>query len=1551
MDTLKRYPIELNIYNKKAEIFTKLFYLGKWDKKDQKNMNSVFSRLEKSKYAKLTKKDQKILEKYFDYSFIKKIKKTYSKIGGKAAADEAYADEADADEADADEADAGEADADEADADEAYADEADAVEAAVDEAAADEAAGDEAAADEAAANEIIVKEMVIGEDIVGEEISLEELDKLESEDKNIKDTLLEDEQTKTYINITPTPTEQKISEPIVKFIFGDFNIYNYDKIIDFKRKLAIITGIPIYKQHIFTESGEGLIYDINLNQLGTIKKLQLKFKDIVKKAHSNEGPQATQTTEKYSFIGDVPISQYMINKKNFIEIIGKDDSFILNNLDSDFTFGLVNLDQFIPSDNTIRNKFTDQELDIMYSGFIKFIWPMFSNAGVWRDYIKDPNFNSVYRELSRKIPYSTETNITDSALMGMATARNIEKNVYIAITRNTMCVDSKLYSTILNLRNVFDNFVLDDIIVSAQAFIYLDNRLIQLNKVYMNNKKINLNLSPDTISFKIKLQKDREEYIYMIIGKTGNYSVKCFWSRDNYINFTNLVKTVRYFINEKIVKIINKMDISAIHQNFELQTLEENNYTLRDISLFFTYRNEINSEEYENIFKKYLETYIESGLMKKSDRASTVSSTKRKKISDSPAKAAEEYIFTKCIFENVEINDILDSSLTDNTYDYYTNLNIKLKWDNFINSKKFIQIAHKVNDISIEVNNIREQEFQLMYIYLIDILNNFEKNRKSGNVKKIYTNYNTDSKKISNLRNIDPVLYDFKKLYSSPIIYSKLCQKPFQPVILTKDKYENLRENDKKRVVEFWNYTQKKPTKYYCPSNKYPFISFITNKHPLKYCIPCCKKNSIKNLPEDNLRKIIYSKCIADKIYEREKKNVIQNTKYIMAYGKQIPPGRVSHLPAGTLEPLFYELFVLSSKSTESPCYNTNRYYIIGMDQSLGKLRNVGFINIAVGVFEKTLPQFIEDTISLIKKNDYFLKLFLGGALFKYFISTQEFLNGLSELAQIQKIDILSNKSTPIPWNDIFQDILFYYYQINTIIFQDYKNQILLNAGNRTPPGDCSQLLNPAYKNLIVIKRIIRSGSEQEVAVYHPIYYFNHILYFKTMLVEKKIFESQDSIMKVLCKLIQYNASTQKNKLLTLSLVNTFCKQKSSQYKITNYFINQIGKCYYIRIKKTKNNTEIIDIPVIESGYDINELESEKQIILTPYNPDNNKLEHILNFIASIKKEYEITIDNWILLDNPWKLKGRGSPSVIGFRHKGLDFFHKPISVAHATKIKKINFVRYLYHPVDVNKYICASQTSGRTTNIQPTRLYNISWNLYSYYLYQLFTLQYSMYFNQMSNVEMRRKIKKIITKLNKLGNIKTLNSIISLIEEYYDPEDTIEKCRNRHNDVVLIKNMFQSREGFDNKKKGKSEETLSLYYLNRFNKIHFYFDNYERDKLFTISSRTEIKKKLDSIGKKIFKFLSESQIKNKMSNAGEFSNIITPCLGINKTSSNSELYCVQNKLYITSRDYKAYIELLIDDIQNPFKNKWIFSPLNSQIISFLKFRQNPGERITISLK
>ena len=69
--------------------------------------------------------------------------------------------------------------------------------------------------------------------------------------------------------------------------------------------------------------------------------------------------------------------------------------------------------------------------------------------------------------------------------------------------------------------------------------------------------------------------------------------------------------------------------------------------------------------------------------------------------------------------------------------------------------------------------------------------------------------------------------------------------------------------------------------------------------------------------------------------YTPEERTITMGSRYIMSYGKDVEPGRLSRLPEDSLEPLFYETYSIKEQGIDQECITTDGYYLYGMDQNI----------------------------------------------------------------------------------------------------------------------------------------------------------------------------------------------------------------------------------------------------------------------------------------------------------------------------------------------------------------------------------------------------------------------------------------------------------------------------------------------------------------------------------------------------------------------------------------------------------------------------------------
>jgi hypothetical protein len=279
------------------------------------------------------------------------------------------------------------------------------------------------------------------------------------------------------------------------------------------------------------------------------------------------------------------------------------------------------------------------------------------------------------------------------------------------------------------------------------------------------------------------------------------------------------------------------------------------------------------------------------------------------------------------------------------------------------------------------------------------------------------------------------------------------------------------------------------------------------------------------------------------------------------------------------------------------------------------------------------------------------------------------------------------------------------------------------------------------------------------------------------------------------------------------------------------------------------------------------------------------------------------------------------SPEIVGFVFDNQNYYINP-SISPEFAFKKAKTKSYLmrYDPDDINKAIYEQQPPTKDPRVQ-----NINISIYKYYQYQLLLMEFMNLFSKQRNNKIRDQINSLIMKTN---------FATQLPDFYIGLRGIVEDNNDLKKIIAFIDNIVNGE--------WSKKELIANIKETTFN-----FDNVELDKLRKLS-RSDLKEALTKIANSITvktdnisKYLSSSK------NADfQFPNIFVVC----KDRQNG--YCQGKKLIIEKDQFDKLIDILVQDLQNPLKAKWIFSNVfNDRVISMFRFIQRPFERIDISFE
>ena len=1284
------------------------------------------------------------------------------------------------------------------------------------------------------------------------------------------------------------------------FIFDDVSVYPFDKVSEFKKKIYVVSGIPVYQQHVWVSAKTVTPLSYNISISGSFVPVNIQTVSAMYK----DG----RLMENAQQIENIPINTIMSNAGGHIRVESHDEFKILEEYHTKYgltEFNVADIDEFIPvsnrllADSILKNK---QHTNLLYYGFVIMYWPMITST-VFREYLKGPvNLNSVYPDLcsdlkSLKSMFTLEKSIIDVSFdlythQKESALELVASKISNSITSAVMSVSyvSNSKENFIFVRNLFDKIELTDKLTACRCYTSHKDKSFVLDKVYKHAEAISDTLSSHSVAFRIIPPDGSLSPITVTFYRNGNYIIKSDWRDEANYDFDSIFKTVKLYV-DPLIASINKMAPFVLYEGKRLSPISKHNTRFVEIGLNIYYRQTFTESQFAFI-KFILEEFRHAGLID----------------GRNVEKNYAEYYFRKGMyqFDSRRIEKI--TSLA-NYYEHMSDGAVKQKWFTIFEKTRIVKIWHRFSDIKIEIYGIKEKEFNTFFDLIKTLFHLYETRKRETvedyELKKIMKK--KSRKSLVDLKEQDPVLYDFKKMYKSDKVYSRICQKSYQPLIINKTAYDTMPADQKSKVVKYWNFTTETDAYYHCPNPKYPYIKFITKNHPKDYCIPCCKKIDVSPSSTDP-KKIIHEACLRDHEYNKERKTVTVGSKYIMAYGKDIEAGRLSKLPEDSMEGIFYETFSMEHGADQS-YMTSDGFYLYGTNQHTPSVMDVGYVYSLAHSLEMTLDQLIDVVIDLVKKIPGAFSILLKGSITHYMADYKELIQYLLAF-KCSDPEFISD--TKIPWNKLFMDLAYNYLSINTVLFQ-HVNGIEL----RLPNGleDATDYITQSKKNLIVL---------QKDEKYYPVYLINTDLFFKLGIIEKKLFMSRDGIIRIIenivnsyIKTIQIKGKTHSK--ITLSILREFLAHEplKSKYIIHKLFINHSNFCYGVQFH-AKEKDLYVYVPIEQSHYSFGAAALEFDAYSRRNYPqtfetlmlfvnDFNRWVDVQMIRSQIKDVQDIypviRVDSWIVLQD--SLDFQPTDKVIGFRSAALNYYFSDMSHSDATKVKKVRSTPVLYDPDIINATIHAKSEAKSDRRIQ-----NMPKILYKYNAYQLFLLEFLKVFSVQKNTTVRTQLKKSLLGdfIKNMGEVN--KKILSVVK---DREDIIkvrlqlsDYVNNHHDRKQLFLDIDNSSYNFD--------KTMMLRLISM--------------------DINAVKKELKKISKG---FVKIGEIPANMT----FPNMFSAC------SESPMGACKGNSLILSQAKCDEFIDILAHDMRNPIKQKWLFSDIMvDRVVDFLRFISRPNETI-----
>lgn len=1278
----------------------------------------------------------------------------------------------------------------------------------------------------------------------------------------------------------------KIASTGLQYLY-DVDIYPEDKVSEFKLKISRALGIPIFRQHIwYSASGQSFPMSYTLMQTG-----------------------ATQTVDMYQVISHpqaetisgMPIDMYLYRNKDMTKIEAYDNFTLLANIYNRGgvnEFHLVDLETFVAPHRVELAQIAradKYQLNMLFYGFVYKYYPML-NIAAFTEYLENVNISASYPQLepvTADLAYLDKQQVLMRELYTLYEGdenrvRRIYETLNKSLTETTLKVSSANRGKMINLRVLFDVFALDTKVDAIRLYDQVDGKPIMLDKYLRGHRVSQEKLIPGVLYFRVVVSEHPRQHLNLFLYANGTYAIKGVWGEDQNYEFADVNLLVDRHINP-IIKRINTFSTQVMYHGTatRVEEVRKSNVKYVDISISMFWKKILTTSEFRQL-KSILDQFVAAHIVEEKQVDRNIVS----------------YFFKRGMYE-FDPRRIEKSAAVDNYYSYLTNSDVRQKWFMLFENIRVMTVTHRFSDVKIEISGIKEDEYHIFIRYIILLFSQFMRVR---NVDQKRDEVRVNTKPLNNLKEQDPQLYNFKKLYNSELVYSKLCQKPYQPNILTQAQFDGLDKMSKANTTKYWNFTTNTDAYYQCPNPKFPHVRFIVGKHPRGYCIPCCKITAPPRNPDDRQRQI-YDECIKHHTYKKD--DVERSTsRYIMSYGKSIDIGRLSNLPETSLEPLFYETKIEEQDDTEDII--GAKYYLYGVPQNHPRVAKCGLVYCYSHAMGMNIEVFIELVIKKLEAGANF-QMLLQGTVTNWFPTVRRLTDAL------RAAFITGQPQEFKKWNELIQDIAMHFLEIYTITFEDRNTVIQLQLPEYLDNID--DIKYPNYMHLIVLHNLATD-------YWNPIYIIHKDIYFRAGIIDRKLFNFQSDVVQLIMDMIQTKyKDIRQTQRLTYDVLRRFT-MANRRYTIEKLLVTRDNLCYGV----------IVD-PVGYVPVHMSYFKWDDQVVsFKARDIEPAAMTRLADFIKhyNLWVARESELGGFIKVDVPVSkpLLERIEPiypllkperwlirdgKVFAWQAHNLNFYIEPLTQNRAQKIYNVPFQNMNYDPIEINT------TLEQSTEARPDRRVEIiDHALYRNYLYQLIVLEFIQLFNHHRNLKVREQLKRLVIRTDfKKPTSDMIEAIQKVVLQGLDKNNMLLA------DVEKIKAQIMEWLISGAPKRELFRALDAEYYS---------FDMVLLERI----KRMPREQILAQLHKLAAQFVEIGQVDFQNFH---FPNILNSCAN----TPDAPSYCRRGKLIISRADLDRYLEILADQIKNPFIEKYLFSPLfQTSLIDYFQFQRRDDEIIEI---
>jgi hypothetical protein len=776
--------------------------------------------------------------------------------------------------------------------------------------------------------------------------------------------------------------------------YTDLAVYPEDTIFELRLKLSVAAGVPMYRQHFFyyvNEEGPALPYRFTLDgapvladwrALARAPAESTAVAGVVVDSRFEERREGIRIEALDTFTALAPVSGVRVTRAYYVDLFGVIPPLGTPERPND---GLPAV---------LRDRY---QFDLLYYGALLRYWPHLSPDACNAALSAPARVAEAYPALdpdpaALRARFEAERALADRALAWRPAAA-AGGRAATAVTEATVQISPQSTRVRVAIRNVFDWIPTGDAVAAARARFDIDAALlteagaappaeatrlggaVPVIATKRHASSYGTRADPtigwfverpprrDSVSFALArgavdaaASSAAIPFAFLTVFADGRAEATADWREDDRVGFGAVTAEMAAIVAPTFAAI-NAMGAAAFPVGGELASSADGALTtLGAITASAFWPHALSAAAFREVkgrFRAYEKAGI-VGIRGLQQAGAYAFAFRRGVVAYDPRAAdrAEAAARGKATIQN--------------QYTWLTDAGAAARWEATFQGRA-VRIYHRATDLRVEIVGADSlAEFELIRRYLFSFLDGIltgpdriavegtaasrreaTPRREAAGARDAAGRRDAagppdDPRRLRRLQERDPNLFDLKKYDREATVYSVLCQSGRQPSVYNGAEHAKLDARRRGAAVRYWNFTENEPAFYECPDPKYPHLSFRSGIHPLGYCLPCCKKMR----PAAGSRAALANEGCLERRAPAAAPEEDAPSRHILAYGKAVPPGRISELPREVGEGLFLGAL--------APPY---RLQLVGVEQAAPAVPEAGFayaLAEAIGLGDET---------------------------------------------------------------------------------------------------------------------------------------------------------------------------------------------------------------------------------------------------------------------------------------------------------------------------------------------------------------------------------------------------------------------------------------------------------------------------------------------------------------------------------------------------------------------------------------------------------------------